>query len=80
MAREITDNNFEISLVVFINHDKRNANIKTNGSVQVICPISLIFTKCDKLFTSPAHIITIIIPLHEKFLQFDWLRAVVFPA
>ena len=39
-AREITYNNFEISLVV--------------------CQVSLL------------------IPLHEKFLQFDWLRAVVF--
>ena len=24
------------------------------------------------------HVITVVIPLHEKFLQFDWLRVVVF--
>ena len=29
-------------------------------------------------FESIAAMITVIIPLHEKFLQFDWLRAVVF--
>ena len=49
MAHEISYNNFELSLVVFMpNITKKHA------------------------------ITYILILLHEKFLQFDWRRAVVF--
>ena len=35
---------------------KRNAKNPTDGAVQSICPILLIFTKWDKQFTSPAYL------------------------
>ena len=36
------------------------------------------FILCTRILTRTSREIMCIIPLHDKFLQFDWLRAVVF--